>query len=78
MVQARMKQRRLDVHAVVIVLYDATVESLKGEAPWTAALLKNMGMKALAALIVRKGAKPNPKGKKADLFLQVGVLWATK
>ena len=30
----------------------------------------------LTALIVRKGARP--KGKKADLVLQVGVLWATK
>ena len=76
--QVRTKQRRLYAHAFVIVLADATVEALEGEALWTAALLKNMGMKALADLIVRRGAKPNPKGKKADLVLQVGVLWATK
>ena len=62
----------------MIVLADATVEALKGEAPWTAVLLEKLGMKVIASLIVRKGANPNPKGKKADLVLQVGVLWATK
>ena len=78
MVQARMEKRRLDTHAVAIVLVVATVEALEGEALWTAALLENLGMKALVALIVRKGAKPNTKDKKADLVLQVGVLWDTK
>ena len=62
----------------MIVLADATVEALEGEAPWTAVLLEKLGMKVIASLIVRKGVKPNPKGKKSDLVLQVGILWATK
>ena len=78
MVQARMKQRGVDAHVVVIVLANATVDDLKGKAPGMAALIKNLGMKALAALVVVKGVKPNTKGKKADLVLQVGVMWATK
>ena len=77
-VQARTKQWSLDAHTVAIMMFDATVETLEGEALWTAMLLKNLGIKLLAALIVRKGAKPNPKGKKADLVLQFGVLWDTK
>ena len=76
--QAPTKQRRLDAHVVAIVHVDATVEALEGEVPWRAALLENMGTKALAALIVRKVSKPKPKGKKSDLVLQVVVLWATK
>ena len=76
-VQSRMKQWRLDVHVVSIMLADAIVESPEGEAPWTDILLQNLGMKTLAGLIVRKGAKPNPRGKKADLLLQFGVLWDT-
>ena len=77
-VQAHTKQQSLDAHAVNIVMAKAIVEALEGEALWTAVLVEKLGMKALAALIVKKGAKPNPKGKKADLVLQVGVLWATK
>ena len=73
-----MKQRRIDAHAVEILLANATVEALKGKTPWMATLLENMGMNALAALIVREGAKPKPKGRKVDLLLQVGVLWDTK
>ena len=77
-VQARMKQRGLEAHVATIVLADATGEALKGEASWTTELLEKLSMKALAALIVRKGVNTKPKGKKADLVLQVGVLWATK
>ena len=61
--QVHTKQRRMDAHAVSIVLADYTVETLKGKAPWTTALIENLGMKALADLIVRKGAKTKPKGK---------------
>ena len=67
--QARTNQRRLDSHAVVIVLDATTVEALEGETPWATALLKKLGMKALMDLIVRKGAKPKPKCKKADFVL---------
>ena len=73
-----MKQQRLDVYAVVIVLANTTMDSLESEDPWTAVLLKNLGVNALAPLIVRKSANLNPKSKKVDLVLQVGVLWATK
>ena len=68
-VQTRTNQRRLEVHAVAIVLDATTVEALEGEASWAAALLEKLGMKALTDLIVRKGAKPKPKCKKADFVL---------
>ena len=35
-----------------------------------------LGVKELAALIVRKGGKAMYKGKKEQWVLQVGVLWA--
>ena len=70
--QAHTKQRRLDSHVVVIVLADATVEALEGEAPWTAALLKNMGVKLIESLVVRKGANPNPKGKRRTWSSRLG------
>ena len=59
-VQACTKQRRLDAHAVAIVLSNSTVKALKYEAPWMADLLENLVMKVLAALIVMKGVKPKP------------------
>lgn len=74
--QALTKKRRLDLHAAAIVLADTTVEALEGEAPWTAAVLGKLGVKELAALIVRKGGKAMYKGKKEQWVLQVGVLWA--
>jgi len=64
------------LHAAAIVLADTTVEALEGEAPWTAAVLGKLGVKELAALIVRKGGKAMYKGKKEQWVLQVGVLWA--
>jgi len=72
--QTAHKKRKLEAHVAAILLADATVAKLEGEAPWTAVLLGKMGVKELTALIVRKGARPN--GNKADLVAQVSALWA--
>ena len=69
--QTAAKKRKVEAHAANIILADATVATLEGEAPWTAALLGKLGAKELSALIARKGARP--KGKKADFVAQVSA-----